>query len=162
MSQTPARRFNVNAENLPDYHFIIHNDECSICKTAEEADPPASNVDLSHISPKAVAKLRACGHIFHELCLQGWLQTQVVTNNTGGTCPMCRAVLIPATSYDTQRQEYARLLQRLAEMEERMANLQAQHQSVLAQRQTELERLAAVYASYAALSALVDELPLID
>jgi hypothetical protein len=162
MSQTPARRFNINAENLPDYHFIIHNDECGICKTAEEADPPASNAELSHISPKAIAILRVCGHIFHELCLQEWLNTQVINNNTSGTCPTCRAVLIPANLYDAQGQEYAHMQQRLAEMEERMAALQAQHQSVLAARQTELQRLAAVDASYAALIAYIDELTPID
>jgi hypothetical protein len=158
MSQTLARGFNVNAESLPDCHFIIHNAECGICKTAEEADPPASNANSSHISPKAIAKLRVCGHIFHELCLQVWLHTQVVNNNTSGTCPTCRAVLVPANYYNAQRQEYAHVLHRLAGMEERMAALQAQHQSALARRQAELQRLAALDASYAALVAYINEL----
>ena len=81
---------------LSDDHYTANQDECDICRAAEVADPPDFNVD-TNTSRTAVIKISSCNHIFHAVCLRGWLSTEIISNDNDGTCPKCRVVLIHST-----------------------------------------------------------------
>ncbi|KAI3457692.1 hypothetical protein Pfo_014355 [Paulownia fortunei] len=68
-SRTPAKRY--------DSIFICDcpKQECSIC--------------LTEFKPKAEINHLSCGHVFHKLCLEKWL------NYWNTTCPLCRNYMIP-------------------------------------------------------------------
>ncbi|KAL2493625.1 putative E3 ubiquitin-protein ligase [Forsythia ovata] len=68
-SRTPAIRY--------DSMFICDcpKQECSVCLT--EFKP---NQEINHLS---------CGHVFHKLCLEKWL------NYWNVTCPLCRNYMMP-------------------------------------------------------------------
>jgi hypothetical protein len=100
MTTTALTEFFVNdVDRLPDTWYVDHNDECGICRVDKTADPPVNND--TNISMTAVVSIKTCGHIFHEVCLHGWLRTpssQSFSTLTRGTCPMCRVILVTTTS----------------------------------------------------------------
>lgn len=65
-SQIPAMRFDS---------LCIHDSECSICLSEFEPDS-----EVNHLS---------CGHVFHNMCLEKWL------NFWNTTCPLCRNFMMP-------------------------------------------------------------------
>lgn len=84
-------------EYLSNDYYTANNERCDICMEAEQASPldlaTASARDVE--ASRAVIKTRACSHVFHKLCLQRWLSSQVRTGNDG-SCPKCRHVLVEA------------------------------------------------------------------
>lgn len=68
-SQIPALRF----DSLSMHDCLAQ--ECSICLT--EFEP---NAEVNHLT---------CGHVFHNLCLEKWL------NYWNTTCPLCRNCMMP-------------------------------------------------------------------
>lgn len=81
----------VGAQRLSDNHFLHVASECAICISAEHADID----DTDESSRTSIIKIEACGHIYHELCLSTWLETQL-DNAADGTCPECRQTLVQA------------------------------------------------------------------
>ncbi|KAL8511358.1 hypothetical protein ACS0TY_017958 [Phlomoides rotata] len=65
-SQIPAMRFDS---------LTILDSECSICLSEFEPDS-----EVNHLS---------CGHVFHNMCLEKWL------NFWNTTCPLCRNFMMP-------------------------------------------------------------------
>ncbi|XP_057796764.1 probable E3 ubiquitin-protein ligase XERICO isoform X2 [Salvia miltiorrhiza] len=70
-SQIPAMRFDSLSMHEHDYP----GQECSIC--------------LSEFEPNAAVNHLTCGHVFHNLCLEKWL------NYWNTTCPLCRNSMMP-------------------------------------------------------------------
>jgi hypothetical protein len=89
-------------DHLPDDHFTAGSEDCDQCPIClESAHAPTPDADspqgLETTSSTAVVKTRACGHSYHQQCLEIWLLSQL--QHTGaaarsGSCPMCRSVLI--------------------------------------------------------------------
>lgn len=73
-SQMPAMRF----DSLSVHDCHAH--ECSIC--------------LSDFEPNAEVNHLTCGHVFHNLCLEKWL------NYWNTTCPLCRNCMMPQEDED--------------------------------------------------------------
>uniref|UniRef100_A0A2P2MH54 Putative RING zinc finger family protein n=1 Tax=Rhizophora mucronata TaxID=61149 RepID=A0A2P2MH54_RHIMU len=68
-SRTPVTQFdNVCSCEQPEH-------ECSVC--------------LTQFEPKSEINCLACGHVFHKVCLEKWLDYWNIT------CPLCRTPLIP-------------------------------------------------------------------
>lgn len=65
-SQIPAMRFDS---------LCIHDSECFIC--------------LGEFKPDSEVNHLSCGHVFHNLCLEKWL------NFWSTTCPLCRNFMMP-------------------------------------------------------------------
>jgi len=71
----------------PDNH---DSHECSICKDYLVDNSSA----LSTTDGGGIIKLGGCGHIFHENCIDQWVESN------GKTCPLCRASLYNCDSCD--------------------------------------------------------------
>jgi hypothetical protein len=71
----------INTEVVSDDHFLTHNTNCGICRSA----PSASGNTGTFVSHAAILKIAAYGYIFHMICLSSWL-------NTATTCPICPPV----------------------------------------------------------------------
>ncbi|KAL1162774.1 hypothetical protein V6Z11_A07G225900 [Gossypium hirsutum] len=63
----------------------IQFDTLCSCKRAENDCP----VCLSEFEPKSEINRLSCGHLFHKVCLEKWLNYLKVT------CPLCRTLLLP-------------------------------------------------------------------
>lgn len=63
----------------------IQFDTLCSCKRAENDCP----VCLSEFEPKSEINRLSCGHLFHKVCLEKWLNYLKVT------CPLCRTPLLP-------------------------------------------------------------------
>ncbi|KAF2787769.1 hypothetical protein K505DRAFT_342656 [Melanomma pulvis-pyrius CBS 109.77] len=93
----PSRRqafLNEGVDVLDPQNLDPADTECPICR---ETYPRVSN------SSEQVVQIHLCQHIFHDKCLNTWLETTHDLNI--GTCPMCRTVLysepsIPVPSLD--------------------------------------------------------------
>ncbi|XP_022771650.1 probable E3 ubiquitin-protein ligase XERICO [Durio zibethinus] len=68
-SRTPAIRFDTVCSCKRPEH------DCSVC--------------LSRFEPESEIKRLSCGHLFHKVCLEKWL------NYWNFTCPLCRTPLLP-------------------------------------------------------------------
>lgn len=75
-SQIPAMRF--DSLSMHDYP----GQECSIC--------------LSEFEPNAEVNHLTCGHVFHSVCLEKWL------NYWNTTCPLCRNCMMPQESEEEE------------------------------------------------------------
>lgn len=69
-SRTPAMRFDAMCGCEEDREH-----ECSVC--------------LSQFKPESEINHLACGHLFHKVCLEKWLDYWNIT------CPLCRTPLLP-------------------------------------------------------------------
>ncbi|XP_022728410.1 probable E3 ubiquitin-protein ligase XERICO [Durio zibethinus] len=69
-SRTPAVRFDAVCSccNRPEH-------DCSVC--------------LTQFEPESEINCLSCGHLFHKVCLEKWL------NYWNVTCPLCRTPLLP-------------------------------------------------------------------
>jgi hypothetical protein len=88
----------VAIEAMSNDYFLSHSSYCGICQCAESADAGV-NEGIS-FSRTAVLKTKACGHIFHKICLSTWFDTQI-SNDSNATCPMCRHVLAEPSEMPT-------------------------------------------------------------
>lgn len=74
--------------------------ECSICKedlvnnSLNKQPPVLGNVRSVDDDEGGIIKLGGCGHIFHENCIDRWIESN------GKTCPLCRATLYNCDSCD--------------------------------------------------------------
>ena len=68
-SRTPAVRFDAVCSCKRPEH------DCSVCLTQYE--------------PESEINCLSCGHLFHKVCLEKWL------NYSNVTCPLCRTPLLP-------------------------------------------------------------------
>ncbi|XP_010557728.1 PREDICTED: probable E3 ubiquitin-protein ligase XERICO [Tarenaya hassleriana] len=69
-NRTPALRFSslCSCMKQPDH-------DCSVC--------------LTRFEPESEINKLSCGHLFHKICLEKWIDYWNIT------CPLCRACLIP-------------------------------------------------------------------
>jgi hypothetical protein len=101
-ASSPNRIGTFTATFLPDNHYHVTKTSCSICQCADRADDPPKTYlssQMEHISPTQIIRANVCGHVFHELCIQTWVATQLALHGVNAkahhvTCPMCRTVLL--------------------------------------------------------------------
>ncbi|XP_010542038.1 PREDICTED: probable E3 ubiquitin-protein ligase XERICO [Tarenaya hassleriana] len=68
-NRTPTLRFS-SCKKHPD-----HEQDCSVCLTKFEPESEINNLN--------------CGHLFHKICLEKWIDYWNIT------CPLCRTSLVP-------------------------------------------------------------------
>ncbi|GLT51135.1 hypothetical protein SLA2020_245650 [Shorea laevis] len=68
-NRTPTIRFDAVCNCKQDEH------DCSVC--------------LTQFEPESEVNCLSCGHLFHKVCLEKWL------NYWNITCPLCRTPLLP-------------------------------------------------------------------
>ncbi|XP_050204416.1 probable E3 ubiquitin-protein ligase XERICO [Mercurialis annua] len=70
-SRTPTTRF----DSVSNSKQLEHHD-CSVC--------------LTQFEPESEINCLSCGHLFHKVCLEKWL------NYWNVTCPLCRSSVMPS------------------------------------------------------------------
>lgn len=127
-TEQPTHFFLNDVDLLPKTWYVDLNDDCDICRADTTADPLGNND--ANISVTAVVRTKTCGHVFHEVCLHGWLQRRISLSHAlpgRGTCPKCRVVLVTTVS-ELMLTSDERLIVMEAEMRDLREQLRARHE----------------------------------
>ncbi|XP_020594674.1 probable E3 ubiquitin-protein ligase XERICO, partial [Phalaenopsis equestris] len=66
------------------------------CRRLEDHQHGDCRVCLARFEPESVVNRLPCGHLFHQSCVERWIEYR---NNT---CPLCRSHLLPADNLGQQ------------------------------------------------------------
>ena len=85
----------MNAQELAEVEDLLKSssDEEVLEVTAKEMEE--CSICFEEMWKMKRAKARPCGHIFHKVCLERWV------NHQDYTCPICRADIYYVQSYGT-------------------------------------------------------------
>jgi hypothetical protein len=88
---------NENKEKYKEITDNLQNKECCICleNCADIVSSTCNEFTIACTVPNSgeFIKLLCCGHIFHDKCIEQWMEQSTYHSSNFNKCPLCRAYI---------------------------------------------------------------------